>query len=111
MPVFDEVVWTKPAPRHGAPDLSHIADQLRAKPDETAMIAEFPTRVASGSAEAARLRNAINNGRLGFDDPSGTFRAHTRTVTHDDGSKHVRVFAVFTIANSVSVNANELENR
>ncbi len=111
MPVFDEVVWTKPAPRHGAPDLSHVADQLRTKPGETAMIAEFPTQVASGSAEAARLRNAVNGGRLGFDDPSGTFRAHTRTVTHNDGSKRVRVFAVFTHANSVSGTADGKENR
>ncbi|MEQ4717860.1 hypothetical protein [Nonomuraea sp. B19D2] len=111
MPVFDEVVWTKPAPRHGAPDLSHIADQLRAKPGETAIIAEFPTAIASGSTEAASLRNAVNNGRLGFDDPSGTFRASTRTVTEHDGSKRVRVFAVFAIANSVSGTADEKENR
>lgn len=111
MPVFDEVVWQDRPPRHGAPDLSHIADQLRTKPGETAIVAEYPTMIASGSTEAARLRNAINNGRLGFDDPSGTFRAYTRTIAQGDGSKCVRVFAVFTIANSVSGDADDRENR
>ncbi|MFI9553670.1 hypothetical protein [Nonomuraea endophytica] len=101
MPVFDDVVWQEPAPRHGAPDMSHIANQLRSKPGETAMIAEYATETASGSPEATNLRNAINGGRLGFHDPSGTFRSSTRTV-ESGGNLYVRVFATFAFTKTDS---------
>ena len=97
MPVFDTIIWEEPPMLRGQnrPDLTHLADQVRAQPGKPALIAEFSTGMASKSRDATHLRNAITNRKQGFSHSDGTFTATTRTIRHNDGSLSIRVYATF----------------
>jgi hypothetical protein len=88
--------WEDPAPRTTSIDnYEPIAAELRNNPGKWAVLAEMPD-TADGRREVSRLYNRVKYGYSGFcrvDD--GTYRATTRTVAKDDGTKVVVVHAQY----------------
>ncbi|MFI6889150.1 hypothetical protein [Streptosporangium canum] len=89
--------WEEPKPlRMAAKDLAHIADELRANPGKSAVIAEHPN-TPEGRRLTANLISAVKFRRRGFMHSDGTFHVTTRTTRTEraDGSKVIRVFVCF----------------
>lgn len=88
--------WEDPAPRAtSSDDYAPIAAELRNNPGKWAVLAEKPD-TAEGRREVNRLYNRVKNGYTGFGRvDGGTYRATTRTVTKDDGTKVVLVHAQY----------------
>ncbi|MFG3438381.1 hypothetical protein ACGF0J_14150 [Nonomuraea sp. NPDC047897] len=91
--------WEDPAPTKPArDDYAPIAAELRNKPGEWAVVAEHPAD-PDGRRASARLFSAVKNGYLGFRRvEDGTYKAATRTVAADDGTKVITVHAMFVRA-------------
>lgn len=112
-----EVTWKTPAPRQRAGAASQTADLLRGKPGNWAIIDEYPAPPEPGPnaspedvdaykealkkvrAKASSRASQIKQGRVPAyrhtGSEPGAFRALARTEVEPDGTRMIRVFAVF----------------
>lgn len=112
-----DITWKTPSPRQRAGAASQIADLLRSNPGEWAIIDEYPAPTISENpseeekaqvkeqlkkvrAKASSRASQIKQGRVPayrHNDPNtpGAFQALARTETDPDGTRMIRVFAVY----------------
>lgn len=113
---MSDVVWKAPGPRQRMGAVSDTADQLRANPGQWAVIDEYkaPTEPAPGEsvedykdalrrvrARASSRASQITQGRVPAyrhtGPEPGAFQALTQTEFDPDGSRVIRVFAVYLV--------------
>jgi hypothetical protein len=101
--VADELIWEAPSGRATASGATKVvADRLRARVDEWAIIEETPVPSDEAQAKKARAQasnraSLISQGRIAAFSPKGVFEAASRSKDQYDaeGNPVIRVYARF----------------